>query len=681
MDERHNRTSDSEEQKTDLQQRLLQKEQELLKEKSKVHLLREEYDALSALYQSTLQEMQQLKQQNERISRSPFWRATAPFRFVAKGLMAAVRAACLRLPGLRHVYPYLAACRMFGRKVVRFNLQHYGTLDGTKFPYAPTVEQALAQKNVSFDAPLLFSIVCPLYNTPAPYLRELLQSVIGQTYPNWELCLADGSDATHEHVRQIVCEFQKKEPRIHYTRLSQNEGIAGNTNAALDMAKGDFIALLDHDDILNINALYEMHCAIENEGADFVYSDECTFIGDEQEHVTLRHFKPDFAPDTLRSNNYICHFTVFSKRLLEKVGGFRHEYDGSQDYDMVLRLTEQATHVAHVPKLLYGWRSHGDSVASDISVKPYAVASAIQALSSHLERLGLTGVVHTAPGLDAIYKIDYAITETSRVSVIVPVCEEADVLRRCLDSVLDKTGYPNYEIILAANENAPAETLALCEKRSKENSIHFVRLDKLCSPSALSNTAAAFAKGEVLLFLNGNTEVTSPNWLEEMLMFAQRPDVGAVGAKLYRANETLWHAGLVLGMEGCAGHSQKGAPRCHAGYMGMLKYSRNVSAVSGACLMVRREVFVALNGFDETFSEALHDVDLCLRLRKAGYLNVFTPYAELYCHEGEHPDVDSSEDAGRFRALWDAELQNGDAYYNRNFSRETSDIQFLPYVR
>ncbi len=443
---------------------LWQCEQALLKEQDDMHLLREEYSAISSMYHNILHEVQVCNHRYNAISHSSFWRITAPLRFLVGGVKSVVRGTCLRLPGLRRLYPYMAACRMFGRKTVQFNKQHYGTLDGTNCPFAPTMQQALAQEATHFAQPLTFSIACPLYNTPENYLRELIQSVLGQTYKDWELCLADGSDSAHGYVEEIVRKYQKKDARIRYIRLEKNEGIAGNTNAALSMATGDFIALLDHDDVLNINALYETRVAIANESADFVYSDEYTFRENEIDSVIVQHFKPDFAPDNLRANNYICHFTSFKRSLLDEVGGgFRSEYDGSQDFDMVLRLTEKATHVAHVPKLLYCWRSHGGSVAGNISAKPYAITSAIKAVAAHLERVGLKGTVRVAPGLDCIYKVDYELTATPLVSIIIPNHNEADTLRTCLDSIKQKTTYTNYEIIIAENGSTETEVFSLYE--------------------------------------------------------------------------------------------------------------------------------------------------------------------------------------------------------------------------
>ena len=556
----------------------------------------------------------------------------------------------------------------------------YGTLS------MPTAEEIEAQKNTHFDRDIRFSILVPLYNTPEQFLREMIDSVVAQTYGNWELCLADGSDSEHAYVETVVKSYN--DPRIKYERLSENLGISGNTNKCFEMATGDYIGLFDHDDILHPTALFEYMKVICGEDADYVYCDETTFSGRSIDHMITLHFKPDFAPDNLRANNYICHFSVFSKELVRKCGTFRTEFDGSQDHDMILRLTQEARHIVHVPKILYYWRSHAGSVASDINAKSYAIDAAKNAVAAHLKACGFSGFkIESSRAFETIFRIRYAILGQPLISILIPNKDHEEDLRRCIESVLDRTSYDNYEIIVIENNSETdsiREYYAAIEKHPK---IKVVKYEGEFNYSAINNFGAGFAGGEYLVLLNNDTEVITRSWLEELLMYAQRDDVGAVGCMLYYPDYTIQHAGIVLGMGAhrTAGHSHYKMAKENLGYMGRLCYAQNVSAVTGACLMTKKSLFDEVGGLSEDLAVALNDVDLCLKLRRKGLLNVFTPFAELFHYESASRGTDVTEAASAdkvqryerecelFRNRWKQELEKGDPYFNPNFSLDYSN--------
>lgn len=548
-------------------------------------------------------------------------------------------------------------------------------------PYRITAEEVSAQKAAVFRSPVIFSILVPLYNTPEKYLKELIHSVMNQTYAGWELCLADASDDEHAYVGKICKEYAKDCPKIRYQKLKENKGISDNTNAAIEMATGDYISLLDHDDLLHRSALYYNMKAIDEQGADFLYTDEVTFTKNPYKLITT-HYKPDFAIDNLRANNYICHFSTFKRELLDRAGWFRNDCDGSQDYDIILRLTEKAEKIVHIPKVLYFWRSHPGSVASDISVKPYCLAAARRALDNHLERVGLKGKAVDAPLLPSIYKINYEIAGEPLISIIIPNQNHLKELKTCISSIEEKSSYRNYEILIAENGSTEQELFDYYEELKQKENVRILSWEKDFNYSAINNFAAAQANGEYLLFLNNDTEVISSNWLEEMLMFAQRRDVGAVGAKLYFKDGSIQHAGIILGLGGVAGHSHYAVPKNNLGYMGRLYYAQNYTAVTAACMMVSKEKFDAVNGFEEELRIALNDVDFCLKLRKKEFVNVFTPFAELYHYESKSRGNDKSgknkqrfaKETAWFTEKWKQELEAGDPYYNPNLSLENQNF-------
>ena len=548
-------------------------------------------------------------------------------------------------------------------------------------PYRITAEEIQKQQNTKFAKPLKFSILVPLYNTPEKYLREMILSVVGQTYSDWELCLADASDEAHTYVEKVCCEYAKKDSRIRYQKLNENKGISDNTNAAIAMACGDYISLLDHDDLLHRSALYYNRKAIEEQGADFMYTDEVTFEKNPYKLITT-HYKPDFAIDNLRANNYICHFSTFKRELLDAAGWFRNDCDGSQDYDMILRLTEKAQKIVHIPKVLYFWRSHPGSVASDISVKPYCLAAARRALDDHLQRMGLKGKAVNAPKLPSIYKINYEIEGNPLISIIIPNKDHLQELKTCVSSVIEKSSYTNYEILIVENGSTNDAVLDYYEQLKERPNVRILQWNQEFNYSAINNFAVKQAAGDYLLFLNNDTEVISENWIEEMLMFAQRKDVGAVGAKLYFKDGSVQHAGIILGLGGAAGHSHYAVPKDNLGYMGRLYYAQNYTAVTAACMMVSKEKFNLAGGFDENLKIALNDVDFCLKLREKEFVNVFTPFAELYHYESKSRGNDNlgenkqrfEQETALFKERWKAQLEAGDPYYNPNLSLENQNF-------
>lgn len=537
------------------------------------------------------------------------------------------------------------------------------------------------QKTVKFPREVKFSILVPLYNTPEKFLREMIQSVLDQTYGNWELCLADGSDNQHENVGMIVQQYALKDSRVRYQKLEKNLGISGNTNACIDMATGDYISLFDHDDLLHPAALYANMKAICEQDADFIYTDENTFHNTPAD-AFCPHFKPDYAPDTLRANNYICHFTTFKRTLLDAVGKFRPECDGSQDFDMMLRLTEKAEKIVHIPQILYYWRAHPNSVADSVGAKPYVIEAAKRAICDHLDRVGLKGEVLDS-AVPSMYRLRYAIDGNPKVSIIIPNYEHKRELDICLESIYEKSTYSNFEVIIVENNSKSKDIFEYYEYiQEKWDNLKVVVWDGYFNYSAINNFGAKFATGDHLLLLNNDTEVISPDWIQEMLMYSQRNDVGAVGAKLYYPDNTIQHAGLGIGLLTLAGHLHRNFDRNHPGYMGRLSYAQDLSGVTAACVMIRRSVWDEIGGFDETFEVAFNDVDMCMRIRKAGYLIVWTPFAELYHYESKSRGTEDTAEKRkrfegevfRFQTRWAAELKAGDPYYNPNFSLDKEDF-------
>lgn len=613
-----------------------------------------------------------------RIKNNPLWKASAPLR---RGMHFVIRQRD-RLKNCGSIRGVLA--KLDYKKIERKAMARYGTES------FPDEARAKEEQETVFDRMIKISILVPLYNTPEPFLRDMITSVLNQTYQNWELCLADGSDAEHGEVGRICREYLKKDSRIVYQKLLKNEGISGNTNECLKLATGEYIGLFDHDDILHPSTLYEYVKAVNEQDADYIYCDETTFKNGDINKMLTMHFKPDYAVDNLRANNYICHFSVFAKRLLEGEELFRSRFDGSQDHDMILRMTDRAKHIVHIPKLLYYWRCHEGSVASGIDAKPYVVAAAKGAVADHLRRHGFTHFQITSTrAFETIFKIRYEIIGDPMISIVIPNKDHAADLKRCITSILEKSTYENYEIVIVENGSETKEIFEYYTSLKEYDNIRVVTYEKPegqngFNYSAVNNFGVKQTKGDYILLLNNDTEVITVNWMEELLMYAQREDVGAAGAKLYYGNKTIQHAGVVLqlGAHRTAGHSHYGQSRENLGYMGRLCYAQNVSAVTGACLLVKKSLFEEVGGLDESFAISLNDVDFCLKLREKGLLNVFTPFAELYHYESVSRGLDDSgekaerynRESAHFREKWKTVLEKGDPYYNPNFSLDRSDF-------
>ncbi len=633
---------------------------------------------------------QQLEKTLSDVTNSTFWKLTWPMRYAVS-----------KSRQIWHTFPlfvFLHDLRAMGVEGVREQARarrEYAVLFPSKTlradRFAPVellVKQASHQPGG--EAGPKISIVVPLYNTPLNFLEELLDSVVNQTYRNWELCCVDAGQDTA--VGQHVQARAKADPRIRYQKLTENEGIAGNTNHGFELATGDYIALLDHDDILHPCALWYTAQAIVEQGADFVYTDEATFEG-KVENVVLYHFKPDFMLDNLRSNNYICHLTTFSKVLMEQAGGGeRAEYNGSQDYDLFLRLTEKARKIAHIPHALYYWRSSPNSTASDISAKTYCIDAGIAALKAHYARCGVAvDDVTLIPGTPGYYKTDYTMAHPGRVSILIPTCDHIRDLETCVESIYARTTYPDFEILLIENNSKEEQTFRSYERMRKEHPDTLKVLTwqgKGFNYSALNNFGAQYATGEYLLLLNNDTEVITPGWLEEMVMYAQQKRVGCVGAKLLYPDDTIQHAGVGFGIGGVAGHLHKYFPATSDGYMGRLNYVQDVYGDTAACLLIRKEIYDEVHGLDESYAVAFNDVDFCVRVREAGYTNVFTPFAQLYHYESKSRGMEDNPEKQkrfqgevlRFQARWGDLLAKGDPCTNPNFDiqRENFSLKILP---
>jgi O-antigen biosynthesis protein len=538
----------------------------------------------------------------------------------------------------------------------------------------PGPDQLARQRAARFPQPVKISIVTPTYETPAAFLKAMLQSVCEQSYADWELCIADGGSRSAE-VRAVLETEARRDPRVRVAFLPRNEGIAGNSAAALALATGDYVAFLDHDDLLAPFALYEVARAINQDpDADVLYSDE-----DKIDSAGVRRseprFKPDWSPDVLRCHNYICH--------LEQVGGLRPGFDGAQDYDLILRASERAKKIVHIPKILYHWRMHGGSTAQRAGAKSYTNEPGRRALQEHLTRQGIEGVVADSPHPN-LFQTTYKLTRRPLVSLIVATRDQAAMLTRCLDSVA-RSGYDRREILLVENNSKEPATFACYEQLAGRPDVRLLTWDRPFNYAALNNWAAAQAHGEMLVFLNNDVEAITPDWIERMLEHAQRPEVGAVGAKLYYPDDTIQHGGVVLGVGGgVAGHAFGRYPRAATGYDCRLISLQNLSAVTAACMMMRKDVFEEVGGFDEGFVLAYNDIDLCLRVRRAGYLIVWTPLAELYHHESatrgydDRPEKQArfQSEIRRFLMKWGDQLWKGDPYYNPNLSLEGADFSF-----
>lgn len=538
--------------------------------------------------------------------------------------------------------------------------------------HRPSMEEYQKQREREFDYQPLISILVPVYHTPEEFLKQMIQSVRKQTYGNWELCVAN-ADPADRRTAEILAVAASKDPRIKITDVPENEGIAQNTNAALKIAAGEYVGLLDHDDLLTPDALFEVVKAVNEQGRpEALYSDEDKVTTDLSERFQP-HMKPDFNKDLLRSNNYITHFFVASKNLADRVGGFDGAYNGAQDYDFILRCTEQAEGIVHIPRILYHWRVHKASTADNPASKMYAFDAGKRAIEAHLKRCMEPGTVSHTKDL-GFYKVKYPVKGSPLVSIIIPNKDESETLAQCLESI-ERSSYQNYEIIIVENNSEKEETFAYYEKIQSDR-IRIVFWPDEFNYSAINNFGASEAKGDYLLLLNNDVQVITEDWLEELLSNCQREDVGIVGAKLFYPDDTIQHAGIVIGIGGVAGAVFTGLPGVYSGYLHKASIQQDLSAVTAACMMVKRSVYEELGGLEEKLKVAFNDVDFCLRARDKGYLVVYNPEVKLYHYESKSRGTeDSKEKIRRFqneieymRSHWLKLLKEGDPMYNPNLT-------------
>lgn len=616
------------------------------------------------------------------ISDARFWKATKPLRMMTAGMKAAVRwgARCLQDPGwLAEGVRSLKAGGVSGLRARLLGVE-YQTRNTPPVYEKWYEEHRVAETELEKEATVVFrempliSILVPAYRTPEKFLREMIESLQAQSYSNWELCLTDASENAY-NVRPIVDEYQTKDGRIKYKLLPENRSISENTNEAMAMAEGDYIGLLDHDDLLAPNALFEVVKVINEDPAiEAVYTDEDKVSSDGSRHREP-HFKPDYDLDLLRSTNYICHFFVVKRAIAERVGGFRKEYNGSQDYDFIFRCTEKAEKTHHIPKVLYHWRISENSTAENIENKLYCFEAGKRAIEDHLERTGETAAVDYTKHL-GYYRVTYEVKERPLVSIVIPNKDEAQTLRTCLESIWAKTTYPNYEILIVENNSEKRETLEYYRALKGKPGVRLLRWPDKFNYSAINNFAVRQAKGEYILLLNNDVELITPNWLELMLGMCQREEVGIVGCKLFYPDDTIQHAGVILGMSGLADQVFVGLPRDAIGYSNRPNLQQDLSAVTAACLMVKRSVYEEIGGMEEQLKVEFNDVDFCLKARKAGYLVVYEPNVQLYHYESKSRGQDNTPEKRKRWAYevefvstkWKDILEKGDPYYNRNLS-------------
>lgn len=558
-------------------------------------------------------------------------------------------------------------------------------------------EELERQRGVVFETSRKISVVVPLYKTPEKFLREMIESLQAQTYADWELCLADASpvfvqgdfsggkqqknqisDELPNHKKAtsltaIVEEYQQKDERIRYQILTQNGSISENSNEALAMAKGEFVGLLDHDDLLEPDTLFEIRKKLdEDEQIDAVYTDEDKINRKGTKHLTP-NMKPDFNLDLLRSNNYICHFFVVRRSIAVRLGGFRTEFDGAQDYDFILRCTEEARKTAHVPKVLYHWRTHEGSTSDNPESKIYAFHAGKRAVEAHLQRCGVEAEVEETADL-GYYRIRYRLSGTPMVSILIPNKDEKATLQKCIESVRAKTEYENYEILVLENNSTSEEIFEYYKEIDGKDHVRVLRWEKAFNYSAINNFGAREAKGEYLVLLNNDTEIITEGWLKELLSNCARKEVGMVGAKLYFPDNTVQSAGTIIGMGGLADHAFVNMPRRNSGYMHRASIQMNMSGVTAACAMVRRDVFEQVGGMEEELTVAFNDVDLGLKIVTCGYLIVFDPYVEVYHYESKSRGADDEKKERHAREVayaqkkWADFLEAGDPCYSPNLT-------------
>ena len=549
--------------------------------------------------------------------------------------------------------------------------------------HLPGNKELEKQRREKFDYQPKISIVVPLYKTPEKYLLQLVESVKAQTYPNWELCLSDGS-GENSPLTSFLKSLEAGDERIKVAYNEQALQISENTNAGIEIATGAYIAFADHDDELTPHALFECVKALNKDRKiRLIYSDEDKMSMDGHKFFQP-HFKPDYNPDLLCTVNYICHLFVVQREILDQVGTFRKEFDGAQDYDFIFRCVEAVdpSEIYHVTKILYHWRCHEDSTAENPESKTYAFEAGKRAIEEHYHRTGIRAEVYQGEFL-GLYRTRFLRDYDPLISIIIPNKDHIEDLKRCMDSIDQKSSYKNYEYIIVENNSTDEKTFQYYKNLEEENpKAHVVYWDKEFNYSAINNYGATFAKGEYILLLNNDTEIINETCLEELLGYCMRSDVGAVGARMYYEDDTIQHAGVVIGFGGIAGHCFVLQPRGTTGYCHRIICAQDYSAVTAACMLVKKSAFDEVGGLTEELAVAFNDIDFCMKLREAGYLIVYNPYAELYHYESKSRGLeDTPEKVARFNKemqiferRWPDILRNGDPYYNPNLTLKSQDF-------
>lgn len=534
------------------------------------------------------------------------------------------------------------------------------------------------QKEVKFSYAPIISVIVATFNTKEEFLKDMVDTVINQSYSNWELCIADGS--TDDKVQEYLENNYSNESRIKFTKLDDNYGISGNMNKALELATGDYVGLYDHDDMLELDCFYEIVLALQEYQYDVLYTDEDKYDNDSKVFVDP-NFKPDYSEDLLRSHNYITHFFCVNKKIIDEVGGLRSEYDGSQDYDFIFRCIEKANKVCHIPRILYHWRMHNLSTAQDPESKMYCYEAGKKAIESHYQRTGVKAKVEMMPKpYYGLYHTIYSTQDDPLVSILIPNMNHKKVLKTCIDSLYKVNNYKNFEIIIIENNSTEQEIFDYYKQLQKEhNNVQVVTWQGEFNYSAINNFGAKYANGEYLLLLNNDTEMMKPDALSEMVGCCMRPEVGVVGAKLLYEDDTVQHAGVVIGFSGYAGHVFNGINNNEYGFMRRAIINGNYSAVTGACLMTKKSIFESVGGLDEEFRVACNDVDYCLKVREKDYLVVYDAFSLWHHYESKSRGYDDknkekmwrfNQEVEKFQQKWPDILKNGDPYYNKNFKIE-----------
>ncbi|MBI3250106.1 MAG: glycosyltransferase [Deltaproteobacteria bacterium] len=660
------------------EQELQQREQEIQQTREQLHALEQEAVHLRTQLQDETAKVRILEDWLQKLFHSLGWRILDRFYYLREHLLAP--------PGTRRgkIYDRLkrigTASTVTGLKglVQETRAQLLAATATREDPYrlwleqhalTPERTQQLRTAVLALSYRPKVSVIMPVYNPAETWLRRAIESVSSQLYPHWELCLCDDA-STAAHVAPILAEYARQDERIRVLTRAHNGGISTASNGALSLATGEFVGLLDHDDELTPDALSEVVALLNAQpDLDFIYSDEDKMSVDG--HREEPFFKPDWSPDLLLSMNYITHFSVMRRSLITEVGGFTEGMEGSQDYDLFLRLTEKTQRIGHIAKPLYSWRKVPSSTAGNAQAKPYAHLAGQRALEAHLRRRGIDAEVEDGLIMPFRYRVRYRIHGQPLVSIIIPTKDRLDLLRRCVDSIEKKTAYRQFEIVILDHQSEEPETAAYLA--SLPHTV--VPVSGPFNYSTLNNIGVAHARGEFLLFLNNDTEVISEEWLTAMLEHAQREEVGAVGAKLLYPNDTIQHAGVVLGHGGVAGHAFWYLPAEDGGYFDLPHLIRDYSAVTAACLMMRKSVFAEVGGFDEQLRVAFNDIDLCLRVREKGYRNIYTPYAVLYHLESAtRKKLHPMSDERFFRQRWGQLIEAGDPYYSPHLSLERFDF-------